>query len=564
MTGLSMPATCGQADGTITVTPHNGEPTYIYCQDYNAVTGLGTWQNSSTFSGFAQGVYPIWCKDASGNVVSVSVIVNSTCLNMNATTVVNSSCGLSNGSILAGASGGTPSYQYSLDGGNTYQSGNSFLNLAPGPYTVTAKDANGKTGVLDVTVGNLPGPTITNTLITPTSCAAASGTVTITTSGGTAPLAFSLDSIPAQPGAVFSGLPLGNYQATVKDVNGCTANAPVIIPLNNTLTVNAGNATTICQGTGTDLNGQSNASSITSITWQPSTGLNKTSILDPVASPDVTTKYYLEVVSGVCHAVDSVIITVNPAPIADAGANDTICYGISGQLNGSGGETYLWSPLTYLNSPNIPNPEVIMPPATVRYTLRVTDANHCTSLNEAAVTVVVTPPKGLSVGGDTSIAIGELLQLNAVDIDNSGFTQYEWSPSLGLNNPTIADPIANLTENVTYTVTATTAAGCLGTAIKEVKVYQHADIYVPNAFTPNGDGHNDVFRAVPVGIKTFNYLVIFNRWGAEVFHSTNPETGWNGQFNGVLQSTGAYVWAVSGVDYEGRLVQHKGTVMLIR
>jgi gliding motility-associated-like protein len=553
LTATTVPANCGELDGAITVTPQNGIPTYIYSQDDI------TYLSSNTFTGFSPGLHTIWCIDGTSQKVSITVQVNNTCLSLSAFPV-NATCGLKNGSISATGISGTPPYQYSLDGVN-FQSSNSFPGLAPSGYTVTVKDANGRTGVVDVTVGNVPGPTITGTPTTPATCSTADGTITVTTSGGSAPLQYTLNGGPYQATNLFSGLASGSFQVSVLDVNACTANATVVVPLNNNLTVNAGSAQTICQGTNTTLQGQSNSSPVT---WQPSTGLNKTSILNPVASPNVTTKYYLEANSGACSAIDSVIITVNPAPIADAGGNDTICYGINAQLSGSGAVTYLWSPATYLNSPNIPNPEVVIPSASTTYSLKVTDANNCTSLNEAAVTVFVTPSKALSVGGDTAISIGEMLQLDASDVDNSGFTQYEWSPAVGLNNPMIADPIANISENVTYTVTATTSVGCLGTAIKEVKVYQRPDIYMPNAFTPNGDGHNDVFRAVAVGIRTFNYLVVYNRWGAEVFHTTDPEAGWNGFLNGTLQPSGTYVWAVSGVDYEGRLVQHKGTVMLIR
>jgi gliding motility-associated-like protein len=91
-----------------------------------------------------------------------------------------------------------------------------------------------------------------------------------------------------------------------------------------------------------------------------------------------------------------------------------------------------------------------------------------------------------------------------------------------------------------------------------------SDIVVPNAFTPNGDGHNDVLRVDALGIRDFQYFKVFNRWGQEVFTSANTGVGWNGTIGGQLAPMGTYVWAASGLDFQGRVVQRRGTVILIR
>jgi gliding motility-associated-like protein len=89
-------------------------------------------------------------------------------------------------------------------------------------------------------------------------------------------------------------------------------------------------------------------------------------------------------------------------------------------------------------------------------------------------------------------------------------------------------------------------------------------LFVPNAFTPNGDGHNDVLRVIPIGIRALNYFTVFNRWGQRVFTTTDPGTGWDGTVNGVLQPVGTYVWMAGGVNYKGEVVERKGVVVLIR
>jgi gliding motility-associated-like protein len=91
-----------------------------------------------------------------------------------------------------------------------------------------------------------------------------------------------------------------------------------------------------------------------------------------------------------------------------------------------------------------------------------------------------------------------------------------------------------------------------------------ADIFVPNAFTPNNDGHNDLLRAIPIGITQFKYFTVYNRWGQPVFTTTNASVGWDGTLSGNILPPGTFVWVAAGVDYTGRLVQRKGVVILIR
>ncbi len=142
----------------------------------------------------------------------------------------------------------------------------------------------------------------------------------------------------------------------IKDGNGCVDSQFVTVPLNDTLMVDAGNDITICEGASTNLKGTSNG---VSFLWSPSLDLSNTATLNPNASPQVTTKYYLTAKTVICAHTDSVNVFVNPAPVADAGNNSTVCTGKSVQLNGSGGSLYQWSPTTYLNDPHISNPLVI-------------------------------------------------------------------------------------------------------------------------------------------------------------------------------------------------------------
>jgi gliding motility-associated-like protein len=264
------------------------------------------------------------------------------------------------------------------------------------------------------------------------------------------------------------------------------------------------------------------------------------------------------------------LVYVNLPSVAHAGTDAVICFGNSIRLNGSGGAFYQWSPSTWLSNPAIANPIVSIPVAgTYNYILNVTTNNGCKSLKSDTVSITILPQVKVFAGRDTSISINQPLQLNAIDINNSGFINYTWSPAFGLNSSSVKNPVAtynNVLGNngITYIVTARTVDGCMAKDDITVKVFLKPEIYVPTGFTPNGDGLNDFAVVIPVGIKEFKYFSIYNRWGELVFRTTQSSAGWNGIYKGQLQDGNAFVWEAEGIDYNGNIIMRKGTVVLIR
>ena len=113
-------------------------------------------------------------------------------------------------------------------------------------------------------------------------------------------------------------------------------------------------------------------------------------------------------------------------------------------------------------------------------------------------------------------------------------------------------------------MTATSANGCKGVADILVKIYGTGpDIFVPNAFTPGG-ATNNLFRPIPVGISSLAYFRVYNRWGQLVYSTSRIGDGWDGRVNGRITDSGTYVWMVQGTTYNGRVVRHKGTMVLVR
>jgi gliding motility-associated-like protein len=112
---------------------------------------------------------------------------------------------------------------------------------------------------------------------------------------------------------------------------------------------------------------------------------------------------------------------------------------------------------------------------------------------------------------------------------------------------------------------ASDAIGCIDSAYVTVYVFQTMPyVFVPTAFTPNGDGLNDVIRPIAVGIQKINYFSIYNRWGQMVYYTTQNKTGWDGNLKGRPQASAVYVWMLSAIDYLGKPLFLKGTVTLIR
>ncbi len=162
-------------------------------------------------------------------------------------------------------------------------------------------------------------------------------------------------------------------------------------------------------------------------------------------------------------------------------------------------------------------------------------------------------------GNDTIAAANQPIQLLA-----TGGTTYQWNPGFGLNNSTIANPIANLSSSQQYKVRAFSPAGCESFASIKIKIYDGPEIYVPKAFSPNGDFTNDILKAFPVGMRQFKNFSIYNRLGQMVFATNNASIGWNGYFKNSLQPVGAYVWIASAISYKGIEVVRKGMVVLLR
>lgn len=347
------------------------------------------------------------------------------------------------------------------------------------------------------------------------------------------------------------------YYAMYEESRGCNNIDSVVVSVVDFVTLRMPSDTTICLTDSIRLRPTGDA---LHYLWSPDATLSSATDPSPIAVPVGNTTYNVVASIGGCNTTGSVTVRTVPYPAADAGNDTTICINESVLLSGSGGSIYKWYPATYLNNDAIPSP-VATPKETIQYILQVNDTRGCPKPAFDTVTIKVVTPYVDAGPRDTSIVVDQPLHLFA----NSNAETFQWIPSTGLNDPFSQSPTALLTNDQQYVVRAVTDGGCVATDTIMVKVFKlQPGFYVPNAFTPNNDGLNDVLTPIAIGMRSITYFRIYNRTGKLIFSTSEMNRGWNGTFKGMPQDAATFVWQAEGEDYMGNRIRQKGTSTLIR
>jgi len=266
-------------------------------------------------------------------------------------------------------------------------------------------------------------------------------------------------------------------------------------------------------------------------------------------------KYYVTVTnSGGCVNSDSVIVQVNPNPIASAGSNISICKGNSTILQASGGVKYIWSPSVGLSSTNIANPQA-NPDTTIIYQVKVINQFECADTSSVTVTVLITPIA--NAGPDKKIMEGQSVTLNGTA--NTSDIIISWTPVTNIDNPSALQPVVNPDEDITYTLTLTSTIGC-GISSDDVFVRVLKKVTVPNAFSPNGDGINDVWNIKNLITYPESQIQVFNRYGQVVFEANGYAQPWDGKYKGSHLPGGTYYYVI---DLKNDLPKLSGWVFIV-
>lgn len=529
-----------------------------------------------------------------------------------------------------------------------------------------------------------------------------------------------IDNTQANPN-VYPTVPT-NYSVIVTDMKGCDDTASVLVDTFNLPNISAGNDLFMCPEDTIQIIGTGPIG--TSFNWSPSTGIFSPSQAITLAHPSATTSYILGGTDGNgCYNQDTMLLTVHPAAVAEAGPNTEMCIGGSVQLDGSGGVIYDWSPGIVVSDSTLEDPTGF-PGIDTRMILRVFDANGCTNIDSTFITVHPLPTVTTSLS-DTIMCDGDTIQLTAfggvqyewapanlvnplisqttnafplvpttftvgvtdingcydtgeifvdihpdilpnptglnficpedttvleafngefgyvwepaneiigsntnnsivvspdvtqpysvtiIDVNTCSYTQefllnvypraeanislsiisqlgerrifqngivkgethqftatggisYEWSPSFGLSDTTIFNPFVSPDTTTLYSLFIVNENGCEAITEFELLVINKTFIYVPTAFSPNGDGEHDFFRVYQRNEFDFGSLRIFNRWGNLVFEGQSIEDTWNGTVNGETCPVGVYPYVITGTDWKGEPFLKAGNITIIR
>ncbi|HEX6429326.1 MAG TPA: PKD domain-containing protein [Niastella sp.] len=357
----------------------------------------------------------------------------------------------------------------------------------------------------------------------------------------------------------------GSYQVQLQTVyqDYCfdTARYDVNIwPLPNTF---AGKDTFVCRGTPIQLK----PSGAVQYTWTATPDISCTQCTAPLINPANNTVY---VVTGVsehgCVKSDTVHVRVRQPFTMQVQPGDTICAGEQVRLGASGADQYQWIPVTGLDNTRVASPKA-SPSTTTVYTVVGSDNDHCFT-DTGRVTIEVYPIPQIFAGHDTTVNTGNTIQLTPTY--SKDVSSINWTPSSGLSCTNCATPMAEIKGSVTYRVTASNQGGC--TASDDItisSVCNGNNYFIPNTFSPNGDGVNDIFFVRGKGLYNIHSLRVFNRWGQLVFEKRNfmandQAAGWDGKINGKIADMDVYVYIVDIICDNSNIVPYKGNVALIR
>jgi gliding motility-associated-like protein len=556
----------GGNNGSISISVGGGVTPYNYNWNNNS------FPSANSINGLTAGVYLLTVTDGNGCVAnSQYTVTEPTALVASVTNKSDISChGLMDGSIQTNSVGGTSPYNYQWT--QAVSTTPNATNLGFGYHVLTVIDAN---GCMDTTAAMINEPSPILTILQgggDTICPGQPTALTATAIGGTGNYTYQWNN--GNTGATQTVSPPSSttYSVFATDANGCIG-APdsAIVLVNDISLVSLSTVpdTNLCEGSPYQISANiSGGIGTYSFNWNNGLGQGQGPF---VVAPLSSTNYTVTVTDNCGNSIHEIVtVDVNPLPIvALQPQNETACGSVSFEVSNNAqnpaGSTYFWD-FGNGNNSQQPTPTVVFN-QTGGYltTLTVTSPFGCVNSGQTNLNATVHPQPVAKFDFDPRET--DILNTN-ITFDNYSVDAdfYSWNFGDGATSNQM-NPVHKYQQEGSFIITliASNAFGCKDTAIDELLIEPHFDFYIPNAFTPDNDGLNDIFTAVGEAIETFS-MQIFNRWGELIYETNDLEKGWDGTAKGgsEVSMTGVYVYNIKLKDWEG--VNHKfvGKVSLLK
>lgn len=378
----------------------------------------------------------------------------------------------------------------------------------------------------------------------------------------------STNNVTKGVGDTFIPLSAGSYKINfyAENTYGCIVKDSVKVGVYSQPVITAIDDKLICKGEQVPLNLIGNPSKVE---WTPSNSLNVSNAQNVLASPAATTQYIAKVyIYPQCPVYDTVNVTVKTTLDARAYPDTIVCIGDTVQLHAFAENTSInttkitWQASSSLSNVNDLNPLAYPKNNTTYYA--IVENGKC-QMQKLPVVVTVKPLPTVQAGADHIIIKGSEVQIDATSPNQ---VSYVWSPDYKLSCTACETPLASPEVDTFYYVTAINQYGCKATDRLRIRVIEDCEgkmVYVPNTFTPNGDGQNDVVKVFGPGVSSVKQVRIFNRWGQLVFETNDPANiGWDGTYKGQELNPGVFVYYMDVECINGERTIKKGDITLLR
>jgi gliding motility-associated-like protein len=460
-------------------------------------------------------------------------------------------------------------YSWSPSGGSAA----SAVALCAGNYSCLVTGAGGCTDTQTFTITEPPLITAVVNQVNDSCFGQCTGSASLNVSGGSGQTYTYLWSPSGGSGSSASALCAGNYSCTITDSVGCILNQPVVITQPNLLSIIPGNSVSVCAGSNVALAANITGGTVPySFSWQPG-NMNSAS---PVVTPTVSTVYSITVTdANNCTTNGTQTITVNPLPTPSFVASDSsgcspLCVTFTSPTQSGDICTWNFGDGNTITG-NSPQNHCYTLPGTYTVSLALTDADGCSAIVTENNLITVFPSPFASFSYSPQFVT--LFDPNVSFTDQStGADSWFWDfGDAAQSNSILQNPQFIFQDTGCFNVTLTVSSlnGCTADTTEDICIVSEYVFYVPNTFTPNGNGVNDIFLPVISGYAEGTYhLMIFDRWGNLIFESTDADIGWDGKVqdgkSGKLCQIDTYVWVIDVSEWNFTEHEYRGHVNLIR